>query len=274
MNSTSLLSCLDEDFLKSPRYFLSEFRRIHSIQACIFGGALRDSLLGFRPKDIDILVDSDMTESRMNEIIEWLQGSGILRNNTVCRKDSYTYASLKLLEFRIKGITFSDSNEDYIVQLIPLRSFPIYDHLYIEECALSEIATHIPTLSCNRISCSESGEIYYDEGYFDFLENRNIGVYHTINSAPDIVANRIERFYITRGLKPDCSAVEFYNTVVPWGPSFFEGIKIRFSSFMDKMREDECDQLYPGAYSNKDVRKSTVENLIKDFCDIMERKYG
>lgn len=220
------LTKIDEDFLRIPRRFLADLNAEFGLEAVIFGGAVRDTLLGYKPSDIDILLPGNpLTIPQMREdLSKFIRTNSLFVSNAVNCRDAYEDDSNK--EFfggPILDAKFKSPMNDIRLQLISESNFISRQYLE-DDLDVSASGVLIPQLSCNRISCDERANLFSEEDYMERLQNSELGVCHTISLDPFKLARRIIKFFTLRDLNPDYSAVEFLNTVIGWGSTGSEFI--------------------------------------------------
>lgn len=233
------LSKIDENFLKIPRRFLADLNTEFEISAVIFGGAVRDSLLGYEPKDVDILLPSDglfSNQTLEKDLLSWIKSNPFTINGSVSVKQNSNYGG-KLINASFKG-----PMRDIKIQLIPETNFTIYK--YLDES--NDVATNavlIPNCTCNRVAINERADIFCEDEYMENLNSSMLGIAHQISNFPPLVVRRLIRFSATRGLKLDYSAIEYINAVTPWG----------------KKGDELIDEILDEAVSSKSILTSGTE---------------
>jgi len=219
------LTSVDEDFLRVPRRFLADLNAEFDFDAVLFGGSVRDALLGYEPNDIDIIVTGNpfYDHQYRESVTKWLRTNSLFVSNSVCCKNPYDKlpadANSGKVEFcggPILSARFKGSMKDIHVQIMSEANFIVRGYLE-DDLEISSVGVLIPQLSCNRIACDERANLFSEEDYMERLESAEFGVSHNISLNPKKVAERIIKFYVTRHLTPDYSAIEFINTVIPWG---------------------------------------------------------
>lgn len=222
------LTKVDEEFLRIPRRFLADFNAEFSCEAVIFGGAVRDTLLGYQPKDIDIMIPGNplAATSMREDITKWIRSNGLVVSNSVKVRPPYDDNGTKhFCGGPILNATFKPPMKEISIQIMSEENFVVRAYLE-EDMLVSTTAVLTPQLSCNRIACDERANLFSEEDYMERLEASELGVCHTVSSDPLKVSKRIIRFFVTRDLTPDYSATEFLNTVVGWneaGSDFLSG---------------------------------------------------
>lgn len=215
------LTKVDQEFLRIPRRFLADFNTEFGFDAVIFGGAIRDSLLGFEPKDVDIILPNRMLSQKQtqDEIVSWIRKNPLTVNNSVEVLDGKNGYPGNIINASFKG-----PMKDIKIQLMSEGNFPIYEYLDQNQ----EVATNavlIPQSSCNRISSDARANLFCEDEYMQNLEEGNLGIAHQVCADPLRTVKRLIRFSATRGLSLDYTAIEYINSVVPWGKrgnDFFE----------------------------------------------------
>lgn len=233
------LTKIDEDFLRIPRRFLADLNVEFGLEAVIFGGAVRDSLLGYEPKDIDILLPGNQLAipQMRNELSKFIRSNSLFVSNSVKCRDPYDKDGEKeffggpIFDARFKG----PMNSVYL-QIMSESNFVSRQYLE-DDLNVSTAAVLIPQLSCNRIACDERANLFSEEEYMDKLQSSELGVCHTISLDPQKVAKRIIKFFSLRDLTPDYSAVEFLNTIINWGSA---GAEFLIHTIEDAITNGKC----------------------------------